>query len=273
MITNPDHVLLAGTFDLRGGEIGTTGCTVTAVAADATFGNPKAVETTLTSQMRDGTLVRDGKFENREPSFRLIFEAADSVSIAQGVAAFWRWCADPTTLTWQHPDGFGVETTYTVLRASLEHEFDDMDQLHLRELHTFSMVCLPFGESPTETTSATMDADGSVQEVDIKGSARANATIEVFSDIGDGIGEVVVYAHPALSSGYDPMPAVTMTGAGSDEVLLTVPLAGLPRGGYTLMGPHLTDEVFVSTTVQSHPARPDQQRPRQPGDPREPHPA
>ena len=214
MIANSEHQLRIGPFDARGlEEIGETGCYMHALSQDATLSDPQPVDEELTSQMRDGSVTRRSRYGNRSPKFMLEFTAPTSVQLARGIALFHLWCDSPTTFTWQHPDGLGVATEYEVVSATPSHQFDDLDQLRVREMHLLELECKPFGLSPTTITTADYAADGSPQIVPIVGSARAEATIEVFTTGSNGIGKVIVYTHPAILSGYDPTPPVTMIGA------------------------------------------------------------
>lgn len=108
-------------------------------------------------------------------------------------------------------------------------------------------------------TPPTTIARQSLREVAVRGSARTQGSLAVEHETL-GLGDVLVYAHPALGSGYSPslMPWVTptayvvndstsMSGKKLSSFIVAgefvFPVGSLPRGAYQLLGYGVLNEV------------------------------
>lgn len=257
MIRDPQHGLLFGDLELVDTLTGwSANYTVETLADDASWGNPQPVEVAIKSLLQDGSIVATTGHDNREAFLRVRLKSGDGIGLALAEQALNAEVGRLNTLTWTPPDGFGPPTVFEVVTSSLEHVFDDVDELRLQRTYGLRLVCHPFARSVAETAAVALSSEtiGTARQrrhtFDVGGSARTQAAIElsalkalgwtlVYTGYGKGKGAIPL--RPYLSSA--PAAAVTsaamMSGAYNDStsgtLTYSLPAADVAPGTYLVM--------------------------------------
>lgn len=148
------HQLTFAGIDLTG-TIDYGGFKFFALAEGSTLGNPEPVTRKLASALLDGSLMETTRHDNRTANFQVMVEAADSSMIDAAQKMLFRACGARSTLVWQPPDGYGAVRVYIVQNATLDHIFDDLDELRRAGMavrrYRLSLSCHPwaYNEEPT----------------------------------------------------------------------------------------------------------------------------
>lgn len=125
---------------------------------DWTWGNPQPVDIQLTSQVRDGSVTRTQRYDNREVYLRIKVRAADATGLQAGEDALAQVCGMPTTLEWTPPDGAAATTVFKVETSHLQHLADDLEERRTTRYYGLRIIAAPFTRSVDRVTvTATPD--------------------------------------------------------------------------------------------------------------------
>lgn len=144
--------LTLGDLILVGNEENETSYTLSALADDATWGNPAPVEVAVRTLLQNSSSLVTERYDNREAFIRVVVESSDGVGLAEGEAALFGELGKRNLLTWTPPDGFAPATVFRVITSSMDHAFDDLDELRTRRTYGIRLVCEAFARSVDEVT-------------------------------------------------------------------------------------------------------------------------
>ena len=116
------------------------------------LGSPQAVKFIVASLMRDGSLSRIDRYDNRTITFTVQICGPDLGALADGEAALSLVVvgAARQQLAWTPPDGFGYPTVFEVLNATMDPQADDLAEIRpgiKRRTYALTLECEPFGHS------------------------------------------------------------------------------------------------------------------------------
>ena len=143
--------LTLGDLILMGGD-SEADYTISALADDATWGNPAPVEVAVRTLLQNSTSLVTERYDNREAFIRVVVEAPDGVALAEGEAAMFAELGKRNRLTWTPPDDFAPPTVFYVVTSSMDHAFDDLDDMRNRRTYGIRLVCEAFARSVDEVT-------------------------------------------------------------------------------------------------------------------------
>jgi hypothetical protein len=152
---------------LLSGDWSPANYTISALADDATWGNPQPVEVAVQTLLQNSSAVVTERYDNREVSIRVQVEAEDSQTLAAGEAALFAELGKRNTLTWTPPDGYGPPTVFRVVTSSMDHEFDDLGELYTKRVYGLRLVCEAFGRSVDETVVEALSSTSGGTPLDI----------------------------------------------------------------------------------------------------------
>jgi hypothetical protein len=127
------------------------------LAAGFSLGAPQAVKAAVASLLRDGTVSRIVRYDNRTISLTVQILGPDLQALADGEAALSLVVmgAARQRLVVTPPDGFGKPTAFEVYNATMEPQPDDLAEVRAGvKSRTFviAMDCDPFARSATAIT-------------------------------------------------------------------------------------------------------------------------
>lgn len=132
------------------------------------WGNPEAVVEIVNSLLRDGSLARLTRWDNRTAVVHVRVLADSYDGLAAGEAALMAQVnVGRNTLTWVPPRVDAVATVFDVLVSKLEFEFDGFMENSLIRTYTLTLTCLPFARSASPTTVAGVASGATVTPTDI----------------------------------------------------------------------------------------------------------
>lgn len=154
MTVTSQHRLELGDLDLTAGSAGIESYKFDVLAEGFTLGSPEGVKEIVRSLLVDGDLTKRTRHGNRRVPFRVVISGADLQAVADGEAALAQELLRvANTLTWTPPDGFGPPSVFTMVDASIEEQFDDLDQLlRTQRIFAVELECLPYTRSVTPVT-------------------------------------------------------------------------------------------------------------------------
>lgn len=163
-------------------------------------GYPVPVVSVASSMIQDGADERIDSHGNRDQSVIVGLKAADSDALAEAESALFLECQKPRNeLSWTPPDGYGAETVFDVLWASLEFaDADDWDIEELRRCHRVYILtvrALPFGRAAEETLYPALTVGGSPTTVTIADGTSATGWTSPDGAVTAGSGYLTVPAH------------------------------------------------------------------------------
>lgn len=127
---------------------------------DFTWGNPSPINTVLTAMLTDGALVYTQGYDNREAYFRVKVTGTTAGELQAGESALMASCGKRTTIEWTPPGNFAKTTVFKVQTATLEHAFDDLDELNFVRTYGMRIVASPYTRSVDLVTLTAEPAAG-----------------------------------------------------------------------------------------------------------------
>jgi hypothetical protein len=277
MIANPKPGLLFGSLELADDLTGWhPDFEIHTLADDATWGNPQPIEVAVKSLLQDGSIVATTGHDNREAFIRLTLKASDGIGLALAEQAVNAEVGRLNTLTWTPPDSFGPPTVFEVVTSSLEHTFDDMDELRLQRTYGLRLVCQPFARSVDETTAtalAAAESFGTARQLrrrfEVGGSARTQAAIEVagtaalgwslvYTGHGESKGAIPLRPHlksaPTTATADASLLSGAFNGTTEGKITYSLPIADVEPGTYLMSAmmkssaSRTSEKFFVGST-------------------------
>lgn len=188
MIQDPQHGLVWGDVDLLGSD--RTGPYHFETVADGVdFGNPEQVFRTITSMLQDGEDESVDSWGNREMTFPIKVVAESAGGLEQGGQALeFEASKQRNTLTWTPPDkivGSGTPNVYDIVRADLQFEFDDLDELRLERRYTLTLRAAPWvhAEQPVEVPSLAPSSGTTLTKVTVDSGASTSGWSAVWAGL------------------------------------------------------------------------------------------
>ncbi len=133
--------------DIGGGD---APYTISALADDATWGNPAPIEVAVRTLLQNSSSVVTERYDNREAFIRVRIEAPDGAALAEGEEALFAELGRRNVLTYTPSDGFGPPTVFYVITSSMDHALNDLEQLRNWSSYSIRLVCEAFARSVDE---------------------------------------------------------------------------------------------------------------------------
>lgn len=244
--------LKAGPHDLLGRETPAGELyQLDALVADATFGEAEAVVRSVTTQLLDGDVTRNGRKGNRTAVIRVRVKGPNAQALGRGGAALDLWAANPTTLAFTPPGHLGVMTIFRVVRAVLTWEFNLRSEAEATpsRIYKLTMECKPFGLAETAVRDAALvlgaGADEQINAADsLSGWTGREGTVLALDTGSKAQGTASIRLTPP-SSAFDPVD-----GGMSSRVTL-VGEAELATSAATMSNrPYVSVSVYIGDSVQ-----------------------
>lgn len=142
--------LVLGSLQLGDVGGGDASYTISALADDATWGNPAPIEVAVRTLLQNSSSVVTERYDNREAFIRVRIEAPDGVALAEGEEALFAELGRRNLLTYTPSDGFGPPTVFYVITSSMDHALNDLEQLRNWSSYSIRLVCEAFARSVDE---------------------------------------------------------------------------------------------------------------------------